>query len=208
MSWEPVGFMFFSTIETLALYYLIMSLFRFKWKWYLWQVLFVILLNNLQSYLLRNELGMANISPLILILIFILFFSAVVRMPLILSIIATISGYVIFAVIQTIIVLLVFGSISDIYASVGNGYFLQLLTSAVVFFIFSYAYRKGKGFTFDLDKLRLKLEDILLSVLILGFVIGISVLLYYNDILLNAVIFVIMSAFLLYYSTRKEKEDA
>ncbi|MEI2397269.1 MULTISPECIES: hypothetical protein [Paenibacillus] len=208
MSWEPVGFMFFSTIETLALYYLIMSLFRFKWKWYLWQVLFVILLNNLQSYLLRNELGMANISPLILILIFILFFSAVVRMPLILSIIATISGYVIFAVIQTIIVLLVFGSISDIYASVGNGYFLQLLTSAVVFFIFSYAYRKGKGFTFDLDKLRLKLEDILLSVLILGFVIGISVLLYYNDILLNAVIFVIMSVFLLYYSTRKEKEDA
>ncbi|AIQ29294.1 hypothetical protein P40081_14865 [Paenibacillus sp. FSL P4-0081] len=200
--------MFFSTIETLALYYLIMSLFRFKWKWYLWQVLFVILLNNLQSYLLRNELGMANISPLILILIFILFFSAVVRMPLILSIIATISGYVIFAVIQTIIVLLVFGSISDIYASVGNGYFLQLLTSAVVFFIFSYAYRKGKGFTFDLDKLRLKLEDILLSVLILGFVIGISVLLYYNDILLNAVIFVIMSVFLLYYSTRKEKEDA
>lgn len=151
---------------------------------------------------------MANISPLILILIFILFFSAVVRMPLILSIIATISGYVIFAVIQTIIVLLVFGSISDIYASVGNGYFLQLLTSAVVFFIFSYAYRKGKGFTFDLDKLRLKLEDILLSVLILGFVIGISVLLYYNDILLNAVIFVIMSVFLLYYSTRKEKEDA
>lgn len=208
MSWEPVGFMFFSTIETLALYYLIMSLFRFKWKWYLWQVLFVILLNNLQSYLLRNELGMANISPLILIFIFILFFSAVVRMPLILSIIATISGYVIFAVIQTIIVLLVFGSISDIYASVGNGYFLQLLTSAVVFFIFSYAYRKGKGFTFDLDKLRLKLEDILLSVLILGFVIGISVLLYYNDILLNAVIFVIMSVFLLYYSTRKEKEDA
>lgn len=208
MSWEPAGFMFFSTIETLALYYLIMSLFRFKWKWYLWQVLFVILLNNLQSYLLRNELGMANISPLILILIFILFFSAVVRMPLILSIIATISGYVIFAVIQTIIVLLVFGSISDIYASVGNGYFLQLLTSAVVFFIFSYAYRKGKGFTFDLDKLRLKLEDILLSVLILGFVIGISVLLYYNDILLNAVIFVIMSVFLLYYSTRKEKEDA
>jgi hypothetical protein len=208
LSWEPVGFMFFSTIETLALYYLIMSLFRFKWKWYLWQVLFVILLNNLQSYLLRNELGMANISPLILILIFILFFSAVVRMPLILSIIATISGYVIFAVIQTIIVLLVFGSISDIYASVGNGYFLQLLTSAVVFFIFSYAYRKGKGFTFDLDKLRLKLEDILLSVLILGFVIGISVLLYYNDILLNAVIFVIMSVFLLYYSTRKEKEDA
>lgn len=208
MSWEPVGFMLFSTIETVALYYLIMSLFRFKWKWYIWQALFVILLNNLQSYLLRNELGMSNVSPLILILIFILFFASVVRMPLILSIIATISGYAVFAVIQTIIVLLVFGSISEIDASKSNGYVLQTLTAAVVFILFSFSYRKGKGFTFDLDKLRLKLEDIVLSVLTVGFVIGISVLLYYKDILLNALIFLIMSAFLLYYSTRKEKEDA
>ncbi|QUL57334.1 hypothetical protein KDC22_13195 [Paenibacillus tritici] len=199
--------MLFSTIETLALYYLIMSLYRFKWRWYIWQALFVILLNNLQSYLLRNELGMSNVAPLVLILIFIMFFTAVVRMPLILSIIATISGYVIFAVIQTIIVLLVFGSISNI-DGVGNGYFLQLMTAAVVFVVFGYSYRKGKGFTFDLDKLRFKLEDILLSVLIFAFVIGISVLLYYNEILLNALIFLVMSAFLLYYSTRKEKEDA
>ncbi|ETT48698.1 MULTISPECIES: hypothetical protein [unclassified Paenibacillus] len=207
MSWEPVGFMFFSTIETLALYYLIMSLYRFKWRWYIWQVLFVILLNNLQSYLLRNELGMSNVAPLVLILIFIMFFTAVVRMPLVLSIIATISGYAMFAVIQTIIVLLVFGSISNI-TGVAEGYFLQLMTAVVVFAAFSYIYRKGKGFTFDLDKLRFKLEDILLSVLIFGFVIGVSVLLYYNDILLNVLIFLVMSAFLLYYSTRKEREDA
>ncbi|OMF99503.1 hypothetical protein BK147_07240 [Paenibacillus sp. FSL R7-0337] len=199
--------MFFSTIETLALYYLIMSLYRFKWRWYIWQVLFVILLNNLQSYLLRNELGMSNVAPLVLILIFIMFFTAVVRMPLVLSIIATISGYAMFAVIQTIIVLLVFGSISNI-TGVAEGYFLQLMTAVVVFAAFSYIYRKGKGFTFDLDKLRFKLEDILLSVLIFGFVIGVSVLLYYNDILLNVLIFLVMSAFLLYYSTRKEREDA
>lgn len=207
MSWEPAGFMFFSTIETLALYYLIMSLFRFKWRWYIWQALFVILLNNLQSYLLRNELGMSNVAPLVLILIFIFFFAAVVKMPLILSIIATISGYVIFAVFQTLIVLLVFGSISKI-DSTANGYFLQVATALAVFGIFGYLYRKGKGFTFDLDKLRFKIEDILLSVLIFAFVIGISVLLYYNDILLNALIFLIMSVFLLYYSNRKELEDA
>lgn len=112
-----------------------------------------------------------------------------------------------FAVIQTIIVLLVFGSISNI-TGVAEGYFLQLMTAVVVFAAFSYIYRKGKGFTFDLDKLRFKLEDILLSVLIFGFVIGVSVLLYYNDILLNVLIFLVMSAFLLYYSTRKEREDA
>ncbi|WP_340023028.1 hypothetical protein MHI24_29000 [Paenibacillus sp. FSL K6-1096] len=207
MSWEPVGFMFFSTIETLALYYLIMSLFRFKWRWYIWQALFVILLNNLQSYLLRNELGMSNVAPLLLILIFIFFFNAVVRMPLVLSVIATISGYAMFAVIQTIIVILFFGSISSIN-SVMEGYFLQLMTAVVVFVAFSYFYRKGKGFTFDLNKLRFKLEDILLAVLIVCFVIGVSVLLYFNDTLLNVVIFLVMSVFLLYYSNRKEREDA
>lgn len=207
MSWESVGFMFFSTVETLALYYLIMSLFRFKWRWYIWEALFVILLNNFQSYLLRNELGMSNVAPLVLILIFIFFFAAVVRMPLILSIIATISGFAIFAGIQTLIILLMFGSTSNI-GSTANGYFLQVVTAAMVFGIFGFLYRKGKGFTFDLDKLRFKIEDILLSVLICAFVLGISVLLYYNDILLNALIFLMMSVFLLYYSKRKELEDA
>ncbi|MFC6651450.1 hypothetical protein [Paenibacillus rhizoplanae] len=67
----------------------------------------MILLNNLQSYLLRNELGMSNVAPLVLILIFIFFFAAVVRMPLILSIIATISGFAIFAGIQTLLILLI-----------------------------------------------------------------------------------------------------
>ncbi|MFD1907362.1 hypothetical protein ACFSQ7_30575 [Paenibacillus rhizoplanae] len=44
--------------------------------------------------------------------------------------------------------------------------------------------------------------------LIFAFVIGVSGLLYFNDILLNAVIFLVMSVFLLYYSTRREREDA
>ncbi|MFD2877473.1 hypothetical protein ACFTAO_17920 [Paenibacillus rhizoplanae] len=92
--------------------------------------------------------------------------------------------------------------------STANGYFLQVATAAVVFGIFGFLYRRGKGFTFDLDKLRFKIEDILLSVLIFAFVIGVSGLLYFNDILLNAVIFLVMSVFLLYYSTRREREDA
>ncbi|MFD1907363.1 hypothetical protein ACFSQ7_30580 [Paenibacillus rhizoplanae] len=69
----------------------------------------MILLNNLQSYLLRNELGMSNVAPLVFNLnFFIFFFAAVVRMPLILSIIATISGFAIFAGIQTLLILLIF----------------------------------------------------------------------------------------------------
>ncbi|WP_187355287.1 hypothetical protein ['Paenibacillus yunnanensis' Narsing Rao et al. 2020] len=185
-----------------------MCLFRFKWQRYAWHALFVILLNNLQSYLLRNELDMANVAPLILIIIFILFFAAVVRMPILLSVIATISGYVIFAVIQTLILFVVFGSLSAIETSAVKGYLLQTLSGIVVYSVFWYAYRKGKGFTFDMDKLRFRLEDIVLAVLIIGFLLGISILLYFKDIWLNAVFFLAMSSFMLYYATKKEKEDA
>ncbi|MNE65334.1 hypothetical protein D3C80_1608060 [compost metagenome] len=170
--------------------------------------MFIILINNLQSYLLRNELDLANISPLVTIIVFIFFFAAVVRMPVILSAIATISGYVIFAVIQSVLVLLMFGSLSQVDHNKINGYMLQTATAAVVFVIFWFAYRKGKGFTFDMEKLRFKLEDIFLTVLIIVFLIGISVLLFYKNLLIDITFFIVTSAFLLYYSTKKEREDA
>ncbi|MEK5029106.1 hypothetical protein [Paenibacillus sp. FSL M7-1046] len=207
LPWEPMLFMFFSTIELMSIYYLIMSLFRFKWKHHAWQALFVTLIINLQSYLVRKELDMSNIAPLILIVIFILFFAAVVRMPLILSVIATISGYAIFAVIQTVIVLILFGSIGAIEGEKSNGYILQVLTSVVICSFFWHYYRKGKGFTFDIEKLRFKLEDIFLTTIIIIFLIGMSILLYYNEIYLNILFFLVISIFFIYYSIGKEKEN-
>ncbi|WP_082451757.1 hypothetical protein [Paenibacillus ihuae] len=170
--------------------------------------MFIILINNLQSYLLRNELDMANISPLVTIIVFIFFFAAVVRMPFVFSVIATISGYVVFAVIQSSLVLLMFGSLSQVENHTINGYMLQTASAAVVFVIFWFAYRKGKGFTFDMEKLRFKLEDIVLTVLITIFLIGISVLLVYKNLWIDIMFFIVMSAFLLYYATKKEREDA
>lgn len=207
MSFEPVLFMFFSTIEIMSIFYLIMSLFRFKFHHYFWQAMFVTLIINLQSYLVRNELGMSNLAPLILVIIFILFFATVVKLPLIFSIIASITGYAIFAVIQTALVFVVFGSISSIEGSKTNGYILQVLTAAVICSFFWFFYRKGKGFTFDLEKLRLKWEDIILTVLIIIFLLGISILLYYNEIFLNIIFFLVVAIFFVYYSKRKDKED-
>lgn len=206
--WEVAGFMFFSTIEGLSLYYLIMCLFRFKWKEYVWPAMVIILLNNLQSYLLRNELNLDNLSPLITVIVFILLFAAVVRMPVVLAVIATISGYVIFAAVQTALVFILFGSLETVNAHIANGYLLQTATAAAAVASFWYLYRKGKGFTFDLDKLRFKLEDIVLTGLIIVFLLAISVVLFYNNLLFNIVFFIGMSVLLLYYSTKKEQEDA
>ncbi|CAM4420145.1 hypothetical protein PATY110618_13935 [Paenibacillus typhae] len=205
---EVAGFMFFSTIEGLSLYYLIMCLFRFKWRGYLWPAMVVILLNNIQSYLLRNELNMDNLSPLITVIVFILLFAAVVRMPVVLAVMATVSGYVIFAAIQTALVFILFGSLEAVNADLPSGYLLQSATAAVVVTSFWFLYRKGRGFTFDLDKLRFRLEDIVLTVTIIVFLLAISVVLFYNNLLFNIAFFIVMSVFLLYYSTKKEQEDA
>ncbi|MNI49833.1 hypothetical protein D3C73_1044670 [compost metagenome] len=129
-------------------------------------------------------------------------------MPIVLSVIATVSGYAIFALIQTALVLLMFGSLSEVDGHLYNGYLLQTVTAIVAVMLFWYLYRIGKGFTFDLDKLRFKLEDILLTILIIVFLLGIGVLLLFSNLLLHIVFFVAITAFLLYYSTKKEREDS
>lgn len=200
-------FMFFSTIETFSLYFLIMSLFRFKWQQHAWQALTVILGINLQSYLLRNELDMANFSSLVLIIIFIIFFAAVVKMPILISILATITGFIAFALIQTAIMLTVFGSLSSVQDNVQNGYLLQLCTAIVTIVSFRLLYIRGKGFTFDIEKLRFKLDDMALTIIIVSFLIGISILLCNKEIYLHILIFVPTLSFLLFYSKRKEIEE-
>ncbi|MEC0168142.1 hypothetical protein [Paenibacillus graminis] len=207
MSWEPFLFMIFSTCETFALYFLIMSMFRFKWERHAWQALFVILLLNLQSYLLRNELDAGNFSSLVLIVILIIFFTAVVKMPIFLSIIATVSGFIIFALIQMVLILTMFGSLTVVDNSAQKGYLLQFITALFIIPIFRYLYVKGKGFTFDIEKLRLKFDDIFLTVLVILFLLGLSLLLYFKEIYLHILFFVPILAFLIFYSKRKENED-
>ena len=53
---EVIWFMLFSTFETLAIYSLIMTLLRFKTTEYIGQALIVMILANLQSFIMRNEL--------------------------------------------------------------------------------------------------------------------------------------------------------
>ncbi|QWU13377.1 hypothetical protein SAMN04487895_10341 [Paenibacillus sophorae] len=207
MSLEPILFMIFSSIETFSLYFMIMCLFRFKWKKHAWQALFIILPLNLQSYLLRNDLDMGNIASLVLIIVFIIFFTSVVKMPIIISMMATILGFIIFALIQSAFMLSIFGSQSAIENSHINGYLLQLITATFNFLFFYFIYLKGKGFTFDIEKLRFKIEDIILLVLIIAFLLGISVLLYFKEIYLHILFFVPISAFLLYYSRKREHEN-
>jgi hypothetical protein len=84
---------------------------------------------------------------------------------------------------------------------------LQLITAIVNIALFRFLYVKGKGFSFDIERLRLKLDDVILTVLIIIFLLGLSVILYHIDSYIYILFFVPMLSFLLFYSKRKEYED-
>lgn len=207
MSWEPFGYMVFSTIETISVYCLIMSLFRFKFQSYIWQALIMVLLINLQSYIMRNEFPLSYLVPLITILLFAVFFTVVVRIPLIWSVIVTVLGYVVYAFLQTGLAKLLFGSIAIAQKDISDGYLLQFASGFIIILLSIWLYKIGWGFKFDFERLRFKFEDVLMIMLISIFLVFVSVVFYYNDLLVNILFFAAVMVFLLYYAVHKEAEE-
>ncbi|MFP4978780.1 hypothetical protein ACE6ED_25460 [Paenibacillus sp. CN-4] len=206
MNWEPLGFMFFSTIETISLYCLIMALFRYKSSTYFWEAMVMVLLNNVQSYLMRHDLSLEFLVPLLTIFIFVVFFAVVVKIPLVWSIIATCLGFVIFAFIQTGLLLTLIGSISKVQRDLSAGWLLQFSTGVIIIMMSNLLYKLGLGFKFDFEKLRYRFEDILIIFLIGSFLILVSFLFYYKKLMLNGLLFTMTMGFLLYYAVRRERE--
>ena len=201
---ESFGFMFFSTIETISIYYLIMALFRFKAGDYIWQALFIVLLINLQSYVLRNEFSLAYLVPMIAILIFIFLFVVIVKIPLVWSVITTILGFAIFAFLQTVLAIVLFGSVEGAQSTLSNGYLLQFASGFITISLSFFLYKIGWGFKFDFERLRFKFEDILIIILILVFLVFISIILYLNQVFVTILFFLSTVVFLLYYAIEKE----
>ncbi|ASA23178.1 hypothetical protein [Paenibacillus donghaensis] len=205
MSWEPAGFMLFSTIEGVGIFAMMMSFFRLKATDYLWQALFIILLMNLQSYVLRNELDLAYLVPIVNLFLFILLLTTVIRIPIIWSAIISITGYMAFTIIQVSLVLLVFGSIPQAQSSLIYEYSGQTMSGLMCILLAWFSYKFAIGFTFDFERLRLRWEGMFVIGLITLFMLLFSFLLYKDDMRLYIVFFPIALLFLLYYAVRKEK---
>lgn len=206
MSWEPVGYMVFSTIEAISVYCLIMSMFRFRFQDHLWQALFTVLLINLQSYVLRNDFTLAFLVPVITIFIFAAFFKIVVKIPLIWSVVVTVLGYVAYAFLQTGLAMLLFGSIEAAQRTLSNGYLLQLASGLITIALSVLIYKIGLGFKFDFESLRFRFEDVMMLIMLGTFLVSVSIVFYYNDLFVNIIFFLAVALFLLYYSIKKEIE--
>jgi hypothetical protein len=153
---------------------------------------------------MRNELSLSHLVPLITILLFAVFFKAVVKIPLIWSVIVTVLGYVAYALLQTGLAKLLFGSIAAAQGDLSNGYLLQFASGLITILLSVGLYKTGMGFKFDFERLRFKFEDVFMIILIVIFLVSVSVIFYYNDLWVNIVFFAAVMLFLLYYAIRRE----
>ncbi|MBM7563811.1 hypothetical protein [Paenibacillus sacheonensis] len=200
-------FMFFSTLEGISLYTLALYCFRVNFERYFWHSILIIELINYQNYLTRhfNVEDAFAVAPIVNLVITMLFFKTIVRVPLIWSIFMTLTGFAFFMAIQTIIVYSVFGGVSHMQDKEIYGYFVQLLTGAICYGGSRFLYLKGYGFTFDLEKLRLWGEGMIVTLLIVILIVGFIYLIFQQNLFWNLVGSLAGLFIFLYYSVRREK---
>ncbi|SFA91217.1 hypothetical protein SAMN05216312_102195 [Cohnella sp. OV330] len=205
---EFIGYMVFSLVEGLALYAIIFYSLRIDLIKHLLPVIGAITVINLQSYIIREELSLSTISPVINLLITAIFIIVYLRIPLAWSLIMTIVGYIAFGLLQTAIVYLSFGffSIHELSNLVWKSYLLQVLTGFIGFGLSYLTYKFGYGFTFELEKLRLRKEKILVSMGIASFILALLVIMLYKSVFSNLVVFAVFMFLAVIYYQRKDTE--
>ena len=197
--------MIFSTVEGVGIFALMMSFFRIKTTEYIWPALFVILLMNLQSYVLRNDFSLKSLVPIINIFLYILLLAMVIKIPVIWASIITITGYLTFALIQIMVIFVFFGSLANAQSSAFNTYSGQLMSGMLSILFAWFLYKFGLGFMFDFERFRMHWEGALVIALILLAVFLFSYIVYINEIKLYFAFLPVAIVFLLYYAVRKEK---
>lgn len=206
-----IPFIFFSGIEGLAVYAIILFMFRYNFFKYFKPAAVMVLLIAVQSFFMREEFehSLSFLSPLISIASTFLFLAIFVQVPIIWSIMMTLTGYFGYALLQSLIVSLSFGwfSIDAIQAIPVRGYILQVISSAIGFYVLYKIYRKGYGFTFNLDKLRFSLERVLIPAIIIIFIISLAIMMYFKDVFLNLFGFLVALIIFLIFFFRKEMSE-
>lgn len=204
-----LGYMSFSLIEGLAVYALIFSIFRVPFMRFFWPVVLMVTVTNLQSFFIRDELQLTAISPIINLIITILFLAIFVRIPIIWSMIMTVTGYIAFTLLQTSIILFSNGylSVDQIQEFVWKGYLLQLITGVIGIAIGWVLYKFGFGFSFEFEKLRFRRERVLIIVLQLVFLIALGAMMYFRVVFTNFLILAVALFIFLSYSLRKDQSE-
>ncbi|MCM3785644.1 hypothetical protein M3231_22000 [Neobacillus mesonae] len=195
--------MLFSSLETFALFILIITLFKINSVVYAKRVILVIMLINLQSYLLRNELNVDSLAPFVTIVILTLFFNIIVKIPLIPAAFRTILGFVMYEAIQSLLLMIMYQDIEVVTLDASSSYVLQTVSSALLIIITWLIYKYDFGFNYQYDKLKLKFEYWIVNALMLIFMILVSYILYMNQIWLNFMFFSLNLGYFLFFEIKE-----
>ncbi|THF76226.1 hypothetical protein [Cohnella fermenti] len=202
-----LGYMSFSLIESFAVFS-ILFLFRINLFKIMGVVVLVSTLINIQNFFIREELSLSGLSTIINVVLTTIFFIAYLRIPLIWSILITLSGALYVGAIQTVIIYSSLGyfSLHEVQDIAWKGYTVQALSGLIGMSIGWGFYKLGKGFTFELEKLRFKGERIFVVSLISAIIVVLGLMISFESIFTNLIIFVVSSALLVAYYLRKDLE--
>jgi len=206
--WEPARFLLFSSIETMSAFALMLAIVRIKVKDYIWPGLFMSLLMNLQSYLLRSETSVAALSQGISIILFALLLITVVKIPALWSFGLSLVVTFIYTIIQFTMLKTLFAGVNTSTLSTSwEGSALQLTTSIVVIGVTYFLLKFKIGFTREFDKFRFYWLHISMMCLLVCALIGSMIMFYMNDLNLLILHMIVMTGMLLYYAVKKEREE-
>ncbi|WP_308635005.1 hypothetical protein [Paenibacillus silvisoli] len=199
-------FMFFSTFEGLAVYALAFYVFRFDFKRYIGHSLIIIEIINLQNFLTREEVtAVSNLAPVINLIVTIIFFRTIARIPLLGSLVMACFGYASMIAIQAGLIFSLF-SLDQIHAHPLKGHIVQLLTGMIGIITGWQIYKRGYGFAKDFEKFRFKWEHMLVLFMTGAFIVLLGFMMYFLDVFGSLIGFVVSLILLLLYSLRKERE--
>lgn len=143
-------FIFFSSLEYFSTFVFILVQFRFSLRENVTKIFLISLLLSFVSYSLIDA-DLSSISPLIQIVIFLIYIQMVMKVSIINSVIMFFTGYIVFGLVQTCIIAVLshIGVIEgELKAGTNIAYHLQVY-SCVLMLVLSYVtyYLKG-GFSF------------------------------------------------------------
>ncbi|WP_411343133.1 hypothetical protein ACE3MZ_15960 [Paenibacillus sp. WLX1005] len=202
---DAIRFVFFSSVENLAVFALMLSIFRLRPLDYVGSVALISLIMSLISYLIRAELDLSSIMTAVSTISFILIITTIVRVPLLWSTIIAVCGILVYAIIQALVILGLYGSFtSDMQYSV-EGSIIQVVSSLIAVGI-CYALHLFKfGFIADFEKFRFKFEHIAIVIFTVAALIFASFLMYYNNLYYIIIFFALLAGIFIYYSIMKER---
>lgn len=216
---EFVWFNLFSTLESIGMFILLLTLFRFDIREYFIHTIFASFILSQMSFFLRTVYDFGNIVPLLYVLYMFLFIWLMFQIPVLYAAIMAIIGYITFFLLQGvfIFIVLIFDlfPLEEIAPFTLLAYIVQTISFGLSLFISWILGRIRFGFTFIPNKnliIQTKSENTIL--LVTSLISIIILLINYNwslnsagHLIFTVILFLVLFLSILYVAVHREMKS-